>query len=158
MGGPGGGGGGGGGGFQRRGRSRVDEARDILANVVLCHVPVVSFDYQQKVGGVGLHDAQPLHARTRCARPSLLPWQPPAPRLLQVTYIAVMIRRMLYAMLDPSFIGGLVGAQLCRASAGRAGQRVFLRSSGGRGCWTAAIGWAHVTCTYVPQPSPLKRT
>ncbi|PSC73428.1 DNA-directed RNA polymerase III subunit RPC2 [Micractinium conductrix] len=69
MGGPGGGGGGGGGGFQRRGRSRVDEARDILANVVLCHVPVVSFDYQQKV-----------------------------------TYIAVMIRRMLYAMLDPSFI------------------------------------------------------
>ena len=42
---------GGGGGFQRRTRSRVDEARDILANVVLCHVPVVAFDYQQKVRG-----------------------------------------------------------------------------------------------------------
>lgn len=39
----------GGGGFTRRTRSRVDEARDILANVVLCHVPVVQFDYQQKV-------------------------------------------------------------------------------------------------------------
>lgn len=37
------------GGFTRRTRSKVDEARDILANVVLCHVPVVTFDFQQKV-------------------------------------------------------------------------------------------------------------
>ncbi|KAL4423845.1 hypothetical protein ABPG75_001146 [Micractinium tetrahymenae] len=66
---PGGPRGGPGGAFQRRTRSKVDEAREILANVVLCHVPVVHFDYQQKI-----------------------------------TYIAVMIRRMLYAMLDPSFI------------------------------------------------------
>ena len=42
------------GGFQRRTRSRVDEAREILANVVLCHVPVVAFDYQQKVCGWGV--------------------------------------------------------------------------------------------------------
>jgi DNA-directed RNA polymerase III subunit RPC2 len=46
---PPGNGGSGGGTFMRRTRSRVDEARDILANVVLCHVPVVHFDYQQKV-------------------------------------------------------------------------------------------------------------
>lgn len=58
-----------GGGFARRSRSPVDEARDILANVVLCHVPVVAFDYQKKV-----------------------------------TYVAAMIRRMLFAMEDPSFI------------------------------------------------------
>jgi hypothetical protein len=32
----------------RRGRSRVDEARDILASVVLCHIPVVAYDFQQK--------------------------------------------------------------------------------------------------------------
>lgn len=38
------------GGFARRTRSKVDEARDILANVVLCHVPVLHFDFQQKVG------------------------------------------------------------------------------------------------------------
>jgi hypothetical protein len=43
---------GGGGGFQRRGRSKVDETREVLANVVLCHVPVTSFDYQQKASGV----------------------------------------------------------------------------------------------------------
>lgn len=35
--------------YQRRTRSKVDEARDILANVVLCHVPVVLFNFQQKV-------------------------------------------------------------------------------------------------------------
>ena len=33
----------------RRGRSRVDEAREILATVVLSHVPVLQYDYQQKV-------------------------------------------------------------------------------------------------------------
>lgn len=58
------------GSFHRsRGKSSVDEARDILANVVLCHVPVVAFDYQKKV-----------------------------------TYIAAMTRRMLYAIIDPSFV------------------------------------------------------
>lgn len=46
-------GGPGGGAFVRRTRSKVDEARDILANVVLCHVPVLHFDYQQKVGCCG---------------------------------------------------------------------------------------------------------
>ena len=60
---------GGAGGYSRRTRSAVDEARDILANVVLCHVPVVAFDYQKKV-----------------------------------TYVAAMIRRMLFAMEDPSCI------------------------------------------------------
>ena len=27
----------------------MDEARDILANVVVCHVPVVHYNFQQKV-------------------------------------------------------------------------------------------------------------
>lgn len=35
--------------FSRRTRSAVDEARDILANVILCHVPVVAFDYSEKI-------------------------------------------------------------------------------------------------------------
>lgn len=132
---PGGPGGGPGGAFQRRTRSKVDEAREILANVVLCHVPVVHFDYQQKVGwaggahgapgrGVGIfiragrasrllrpgrfrlpcrNPGLPIIrllcvANCRCPRPRLLPFAP------QITYIAVMMRRMLYAMLDPSFI------------------------------------------------------
>ncbi len=34
----------------RRTRSKVDEVRDVLANVVVCHIPVHQFDYQQKVG------------------------------------------------------------------------------------------------------------
>lgn len=33
----------------RRSRSQIDEVRDILANVVVCHVPVVQFNYQRKV-------------------------------------------------------------------------------------------------------------
>lgn len=33
----------------RRSRSKVDEARDILANVVLCHIPAPKYDFQQKV-------------------------------------------------------------------------------------------------------------
>ncbi|KFM24286.1 DNA-directed RNA polymerase III subunit RPC2 [Auxenochlorella protothecoides] len=57
------------GGFQRRGRSRVDEARDILSGVVLCHVPVPRYNFQAKV-----------------------------------VYLAVMVRRMLCAMLDPGFV------------------------------------------------------
>eukprot|EP00898_Chlorokybus_atmophyticus_P001524 jgi/Chlat1/2372/Chrsp17S02643 len=48
-------------------RSKVDEARDVLANVVLAHVPVHAFDFRQKVA-----------------------------------YMAVMVRRMLDAMHDPS--------------------------------------------------------
>ncbi|KAL3690345.1 hypothetical protein R1sor_016654 [Riccia sorocarpa] len=46
-------------------RSKVDEARDILANVVLAHVPVIQYDFRKKC-----------------------------------IYIAVMIRRMLEAMLN----------------------------------------------------------
>eukprot|EP00889_Picochlorum_renovo_P005632 jgi/Picre1/32662/NNA_008008.t1 len=55
--------------FSRRTRSAVDEARDILANVILCHVPVVAFDYSEKI-----------------------------------MYLTVMVRRMLMAIDDPSFI------------------------------------------------------
>ncbi len=36
----------------RRTRSKVDEVRDVLANVVVCHIPVHQFDYQQKVGSL----------------------------------------------------------------------------------------------------------
>ena len=53
-----------GGGYRR---SKVDEVREILANLVLSHVRVVSYDYRDKV-----------------------------------CYIAVMIRRIFGAMLDPS--------------------------------------------------------
>ncbi|BDA40723.1 DNA-directed RNA polymerase III subunit RPC2 [Coccomyxa sp. Obi] len=53
----------------RRSRSKVDEVRDVLANVVVCHIPVHQFDYQQKA-----------------------------------IYMAVMMRRMLAAMIDPSLI------------------------------------------------------
>ena len=37
--------------FQRKSRhaSKGDEAREILASVVLCHVPVVRFNFQAKV-------------------------------------------------------------------------------------------------------------
>lgn len=38
-----------GGGYTRKTRSQLDEVRDILANVVVCHVPVVQFNYQRKV-------------------------------------------------------------------------------------------------------------
>jgi len=50
-------------------RSKIDEVRDILANVVLCHVPVVMFNFQQKV-----------------------------------TYLALMVRKMLLAMVDPTAV------------------------------------------------------
>eukprot|EP00899_Mesostigma_viride_P029397 jgi/Mesvir1/9642/Mv12138-RA.1 len=50
-------------------RSKVDEARDILASVVLAHVPVVNFDFRSKT-----------------------------------VYMAMMIRRMLQAMIDPSTV------------------------------------------------------
>ena len=33
----------------RRSRSKVDEARDILANVVVSHIPVLQYDFHQKV-------------------------------------------------------------------------------------------------------------
>jgi DNA-directed RNA polymerase III subunit RPC2 len=48
---------------------QVDEARDVLAHVVLCHVPVVRYNFAGKV-----------------------------------LYAAVMVRRLMYAQLDPSFI------------------------------------------------------
>jgi hypothetical protein len=49
--------------------SQVDEARDVLAHVVLCHVPVVRYNFAAKV-----------------------------------MYAAVMVRRLMYAQLDPSYI------------------------------------------------------
>ncbi|KAK9863929.1 hypothetical protein WJX84_000632, partial [Apatococcus fuscideae] len=36
-------------GFERRTRSRADEARDILANVIVCHVEVDRYNFTQKV-------------------------------------------------------------------------------------------------------------
>lgn len=42
-----------GGGFYRRPSSPEDEARDVLANVVLSHVPVENFDFRQKCIYVG---------------------------------------------------------------------------------------------------------
>lgn len=48
---------------------QVDEARDVLAHVVLCHVPVVRYNFAAKV-----------------------------------VYAAVMVRRLMYAQLDPSYI------------------------------------------------------
>ena len=47
----------------------MDDARDVLAGVVLCHVPVVRYNFSQKI-----------------------------------LYTAVMVRRMLTAVLDRSFI------------------------------------------------------
>ncbi|PNW76230.1 hypothetical protein CHLRE_12g542800v5 [Chlamydomonas reinhardtii] len=58
-----------GGGDQKRRKSKVDEARDVLAHVVLCHVPVPRYQFAQKIA-----------------------------------YVAVMVRRMLYAVLDPACI------------------------------------------------------
>ncbi|WIA33788.1 hypothetical protein OEZ86_006901 [Tetradesmus obliquus] len=55
--------------FERRRKSKVDEARDVLAHVVLCHVPVVRYNFAAKV-----------------------------------LYAAVMVRRLMYAQLDSSFI------------------------------------------------------
>jgi DNA-directed RNA polymerase III subunit RPC2 len=49
--------------------AQVDEARDVLAHVVLCHVPVVRYNFAAKV-----------------------------------VYAAVMVRRLMYAQLDPSYI------------------------------------------------------
>eukprot|EP00891_Asterochloris_glomerata_P000044 jgi/Astpho2/44/e_gw1.00001.71.1_t len=49
--------------------SKADEARDILANLIICHVPCVHFDFGPKA-----------------------------------IYIGIMLRRMLYAMLDPSLM------------------------------------------------------
>eukprot|EP00879_Flechtneria_rotunda_P016899 GHRR01017690.1.p1 GENE.GHRR01017690.1~~GHRR01017690.1.p1 ORF type:complete len:405 (+),score=105.87 GHRR01017690.1:321-1535(+) len=80
--------------MERRRKSKVDEARDVLANVVLCHVPVVRYNYAQKV-----------------------------------LFVAVMIRRVMYAQLDSSFIddrdyygnkrlelAGMAGAMACGIS------------------------------------------
>jgi DNA-directed RNA polymerase III subunit RPC2 len=51
----------------RRGKSLVDEVREVFADVVIAHVPVVKFDFRQKV-----------------------------------TYLAVMLRRLMGAVMDPS--------------------------------------------------------
>jgi DNA-directed RNA polymerase III subunit RPC2 len=48
---------------------QVDDARDVLSNVVLCHVPVVRYNFTQKI-----------------------------------LYTAVMVRRMLTAVLDRQFV------------------------------------------------------
>ena len=45
----------------------MDEVREVLADVVIAHVPVVKFDFRQKV-----------------------------------TYLAVMLRRLMGAVMDPS--------------------------------------------------------
>lgn len=34
---------------QRRQKSKADEARELMSNLVFSHVPVVHFDFQQKV-------------------------------------------------------------------------------------------------------------
>lgn len=47
----------------------MDEARDILAHVIICHVPAAKYQFRQKLA-----------------------------------YIAVMLRRMLAAVLDPSCV------------------------------------------------------
>ena len=39
-----------------RSKSRMEEARDILANIILCHVPVHRYNFHAK-------------ASSRCARP-----------------------------------------------------------------------------------------
>ncbi|GAX73919.1 hypothetical protein CEUSTIGMA_g1369.t1 [Chlamydomonas eustigma] len=54
---------------EKRRKSKVDEARDILAHVVVCHVSAHKYNFHNKLA-----------------------------------YISVMIRRMLLAILDPSFI------------------------------------------------------
>lgn len=49
-----------GGGQKRAGsnaRSKTDEARDLLANVIVCHIPCPRYDFQEKVW--------PPHLRTR---------------------------------------------------------------------------------------------
>lgn len=53
----------------RRGKTLVEEVREVLADVVIAHVPVLRFDYRQKV-----------------------------------TYLAVMLRRLMHAIQDPEMI------------------------------------------------------
>ena len=47
--------------FQRKSRhaSKGDEAREILANVILCHVPVLRFNFQAKVCYITLQGPPP---------------------------------------------------------------------------------------------------
>jgi DNA-directed RNA polymerase III subunit RPC2 len=92
----------------RRGRSRVDEARDILASVVLSHVPVPQYDFQQKVcTGLLLCQAQLPAFAGPCAsapEPGRGHDEESVAAAAQIIYLAVMGRRMLGAMLDPSLI------------------------------------------------------
>ena len=53
----------------RKGKSLVEEVREVLADVVIAHVPVLRFNYRQKV-----------------------------------TYLAVMLRRLMAAIQDPEMI------------------------------------------------------
>ena len=64
----------------RRGKSLVDEVREVLADVVIAHVPVVRFDFRQKV-----------------------------------TYLAVMLRRLMGAVMDPSQTDDrcVIGEMMC---------------------------------------------
>jgi hypothetical protein len=61
----------------RRNKSRLDEAREVLSDVIMSHVPVVRFDFRAKL-----------------------------------TYTAVMMRRMMYAILDDSFIDDRWGSSV----------------------------------------------
>ena len=49
-------------GVRNFGRSRVDEARDILAGVVLAHVPVTSYDFRQKCAYISIMVRRILNA------------------------------------------------------------------------------------------------
>lgn len=95
-------------------RSKVDEARDVLAHVVLCHVPVPKYNFSAKVwAGVQMdsqhasHQCKPhqaINATTNGAIHGAIPAAGVLASTSQIAYIAVMMRRMLCACVDPSFI------------------------------------------------------
>ena len=71
--------------YARNKRNKVDEARDILAGVVLAHVPVPAYDFRQKCAYVAV---------------SVFLFSTVCPYELCV--FQVMIRRILHAMVDPT--------------------------------------------------------